>query len=85
VMGFLRQRPGRGGGGESTPEDHCPGRPAAGAGGCPAPAGDRLWQCPAIGPAPPKGATVSASYRALTAGETVVVQRDRAFYAFPVA
>ncbi|MFI2312971.1 serine/threonine protein kinase [Streptomyces sp. CB00072] len=47
--------------------------------------GERLWKFQDIGSADPKGATVSASYRALTAGETVVVQRDRAFYAFPVA
>ncbi|MEU5229395.1 PQQ-binding-like beta-propeller repeat protein [Streptomyces anulatus] len=47
--------------------------------------GERLWKFQDIGSADPKGATVSASYRALAAGETVVVQRDRAFYAFPVA
>ncbi|MFJ8971259.1 PQQ-binding-like beta-propeller repeat protein [Streptomyces anulatus] len=47
--------------------------------------GERLWKFQDIGSADPKGATVSASYRALTAGETVVVQRDRGFYAFPVA
>lgn len=47
--------------------------------------GERLWKFQDIGSAGPKGATVSASYRALAAGETVVVQRDRAFYAFPVA
>ncbi|MCX4503108.1 outer membrane protein assembly factor BamB family protein [Streptomyces anulatus] len=47
--------------------------------------GERLWKFQDIGSADPKGATVSASYRALTAGETVVVQRDRAFYAFRVA
>ncbi|MFI5917349.1 PQQ-binding-like beta-propeller repeat protein [Streptomyces anulatus] len=47
--------------------------------------GERLWKFQDIGSADPKGATVSASYRALTAGETVVVQRDRAFYAFQVA
>ncbi|MFD4341560.1 PQQ-binding-like beta-propeller repeat protein [Streptomyces anulatus] len=47
--------------------------------------GERLWKFQDIGSADPKGATVSASYRAHTAGETVVVQRDRAFYAFPVA
>ncbi|MGC5529340.1 PQQ-binding-like beta-propeller repeat protein [Streptomyces sp. SR-10] len=46
--------------------------------------GERLWKFQDIGSAGPKGATVSASYRALAAGETVVVQRDRAFYAFPV-
>ncbi|MER6647455.1 PQQ-binding-like beta-propeller repeat protein [Streptomyces anulatus] len=47
--------------------------------------GERLWKFQDIGSADPKGATVSAPYRALAAGETVVVQRDRAFYAFPVA
>lgn len=47
--------------------------------------GERLWKFQDIGSADPKGATVRASYRALAAGETVVVQRDRAFYAFPVA
>ncbi|WP_239144169.1 PQQ-binding-like beta-propeller repeat protein, partial [Streptomyces sp. SID14515] len=47
--------------------------------------GERLWKFQDIGSADPKGATVSASYRALAFGETVVVQRDRSFYAFPVA
>ncbi|MFD8407013.1 PQQ-binding-like beta-propeller repeat protein [Streptomyces anulatus] len=47
--------------------------------------GERLWKFQDIGSADPKGATVSAPYRALAAGETVLVQRDRAFYAFPVA
>ncbi|MGW7094358.1 outer membrane protein assembly factor BamB family protein [Streptomyces sp. NPDC054874] len=47
--------------------------------------GERLWKFQDIGSADPKGATVRASYQALAAGETVVVQRDRAFYAFPVA
>ncbi|MFF0335970.1 PQQ-binding-like beta-propeller repeat protein [Streptomyces fimicarius] len=47
--------------------------------------GERLWKFQDIGSADPKGATVSAPYRALTFGETVVVQRDRSFYAFPVA
>ncbi|NEB57549.1 PQQ-binding-like beta-propeller repeat protein, partial [Streptomyces griseus] len=47
--------------------------------------GERLWKFQDIGSADPKGATVSASYRAFAAGETVVIQRDRAFYAFPVA
>ncbi|MFD8961635.1 hypothetical protein ACFV0W_33010, partial [Streptomyces anulatus] len=49
------------------------------------PDGERLWQFQHIASPAPKGATVSAPYRALAAGETVVVQRDRAFYAFPVA
>ncbi|MFD5690567.1 outer membrane protein assembly factor BamB family protein [Streptomyces rubiginosohelvolus] len=47
--------------------------------------GERLWKFQDIGSADPKGETVSASYRALAFGETVVVQRDRSFYAFPVA
>ncbi|MEV7912916.1 outer membrane protein assembly factor BamB family protein [Streptomyces griseus] len=47
--------------------------------------GERLWKFQDIGSADPKGATVSAPYRALAFGETVVVQRDRSFYAFPVA
>ncbi|MFI1932086.1 PQQ-binding-like beta-propeller repeat protein [Streptomyces sp. NPDC020330] len=47
--------------------------------------GERLWKFQDIGSADPKGATVSAPYRVLAAGETVVVQRDRSFYAFPVA
>ncbi|MFG3405829.1 PQQ-binding-like beta-propeller repeat protein [Streptomyces sp. NPDC048142] len=47
--------------------------------------GERLWKFQDIGSADPKGATVSAPYRALAIGETVVVQRDRSFYAFPVA
>ncbi|WP_097946197.1 outer membrane protein assembly factor BamB family protein [Streptomyces sp. ms115] len=47
--------------------------------------GERLWKFQDIGSAGPKGETVSASYRTLAFGETVVVQRDRSFYAFPVA
>ncbi|WP_228990192.1 PQQ-binding-like beta-propeller repeat protein [Streptomyces sp. DH8] len=47
--------------------------------------GERLWKFQDIGSAGPKGATVSAPYRVLAAGKTVVVQRDRSFYAFPVA
>ncbi|WP_405637155.1 PQQ-binding-like beta-propeller repeat protein [Streptomyces sp. NBC_01178] len=47
--------------------------------------GERLWKFQDIGSADPKGATVSAPYRVLAAGKTVVVQRDRSFYAFPVA
>ncbi|CAO0834670.1 hypothetical protein SMICM17S_10948 [Streptomyces microflavus] len=35
--------------------------------------------------ADPKGATVSASYRTFTVGGSAIVQRDRSFYAFPVA
>ncbi|MFE7482874.1 PQQ-binding-like beta-propeller repeat protein [Streptomyces sp. NPDC057552] len=47
--------------------------------------GERLWKFQDIGVADPKGATVSASYRAFAVGKNVIVQRDRAFYAFPVA
>ncbi|MYX16501.1 PQQ-binding-like beta-propeller repeat protein [Streptomyces sp. SID8374] len=47
--------------------------------------GERLWKFQDIGVADPKGATVSASYRTLAAGGNVIVQRDRSFYAFPVA
>ncbi|MEV1044947.1 PQQ-binding-like beta-propeller repeat protein [Streptomyces sp. NPDC049916] len=47
--------------------------------------GERLWKFQDIGAADPAGGTVIAPYRILTVGETVVVQRDRAFYAFPVA
>ncbi|MFF2859875.1 PQQ-binding-like beta-propeller repeat protein [Streptomyces rubiginosohelvolus] len=47
--------------------------------------GERLWKFQDIGAAGPKGETVSAWYRTLAFGETVVVQRDRSFYAFPVA
>ncbi|MFI9490090.1 PQQ-binding-like beta-propeller repeat protein [Streptomyces halstedii] len=47
--------------------------------------GRRLWKFQDIGAQEPKGATVSAPYRVLAAGKTVVVRRERAFYAFPVA
>ncbi|MFI1185098.1 PQQ-binding-like beta-propeller repeat protein [Streptomyces californicus] len=47
--------------------------------------GERLWKFQDIGAAEPKGATVSAPYRVLTVGKTAVVQRERSFYAFPVA
>lgn len=47
--------------------------------------GERLWKFQDIGVASPKGATVSAPYRAFAVGRSVVVQRDRSFYAFPVA
>ncbi|MFE2292854.1 PQQ-binding-like beta-propeller repeat protein [Streptomyces sp. NPDC059452] len=47
--------------------------------------GERLWKFQDIGVADPKGATVSAPYRAFAVGKSVIVQRDRAFYAFPVA
>ncbi|WP_432149738.1 PQQ-binding-like beta-propeller repeat protein [Streptomyces sp. bgisy029] len=47
--------------------------------------GERLWKFQDIGVAEPKGATVSAPYRTLAVGGNVIVQRDRAFYAFPVA
>ncbi|WP_203182443.1 PQQ-binding-like beta-propeller repeat protein [Streptomyces pratensis] len=46
--------------------------------------GRRLWKFQDIGAQDPKGATVSAPYRVLSAGKTAVVQRERAFYAFPV-
>ncbi|MFD6277702.1 PQQ-binding-like beta-propeller repeat protein [Streptomyces sp. NPDC060209] len=46
--------------------------------------GRRLWKFQDIGTQDPKGATVSAPYRVLAAGKTSVVQRERAFYAFPV-
>ncbi|MET8056016.1 PQQ-binding-like beta-propeller repeat protein [Streptomyces microflavus] len=47
--------------------------------------GERLWKFQDIGVADPKGATVSASYRTFTVGGSAIVQRDRSFYAFPVA
>ncbi|MGY3679718.1 outer membrane protein assembly factor BamB family protein [Streptomyces sp. TE33382] len=47
--------------------------------------GRRLWKFQDIGVQDPKGAAVTAPYRTLTTGRTVVVQRDRAFYAFTVA
>ncbi|MFJ1593269.1 PQQ-binding-like beta-propeller repeat protein [Kitasatospora albolonga] len=47
--------------------------------------GERLWKFQDIGAADPKGATVSAPYRAFAVGKNVIVQRERAFYAFPVA
>lgn len=47
--------------------------------------GRRLWKFQDIGAQDPKGPTVTAPYRVLTAGSTAVVQRDRIFYAFPVA
>ncbi|WP_326679653.1 outer membrane protein assembly factor BamB family protein [Streptomyces sp. NBC_01237] len=46
--------------------------------------GRRLWKFQDIGAQDPKGATVTAPYRTLTAKKTVVVQRDRTFYSFPV-
>ncbi|MFJ8748169.1 PQQ-binding-like beta-propeller repeat protein [Streptomyces sp. NPDC102441] len=46
--------------------------------------GRRLWKFQDIGAQDPKGATVSAPYKVLAAGKTAVVQRERAFYAFPV-
>ncbi|MEU9062087.1 PQQ-binding-like beta-propeller repeat protein, partial [Streptomyces sp. NPDC048430] len=45
--------------------------------------GRRLWKFQDIGAQEPKGATVSAPYRVLATGKTAVVQRERAFYAFP--
>lgn len=46
--------------------------------------GRRLWKFQDVGAQAPKGATVTAPYRVLGAGEHVIVQRERAFYAFPV-
>lgn len=46
--------------------------------------GRRLWKFQDIGAQDPKGATVSAPYRVLAAGKSVVVQRGGVFYAFPV-
>ncbi|MFE7758215.1 PQQ-binding-like beta-propeller repeat protein [Streptomyces sp. NPDC057418] len=46
--------------------------------------GRRLWKFQDIGVQDPKGAAVGVPYRVLAAGRTAVVQRDRAFYAFPV-
>ncbi|WP_329040531.1 PQQ-binding-like beta-propeller repeat protein [Streptomyces sp. NBC_00178] len=46
--------------------------------------GRRLWKFQDIGAQDPKGATVTAPYRVLATGRTAVVQRERAFYAFPV-
>ncbi|MCX4674279.1 PQQ-binding-like beta-propeller repeat protein [Streptomyces sp. NBC_01433] len=46
--------------------------------------GRRLWKFQDIGAQDPKGATVTAPYRTLTAKKTVVVQRDRTFHSFPV-
>ncbi|MFC8225508.1 PQQ-binding-like beta-propeller repeat protein [Streptomyces sp. NPDC057287] len=47
--------------------------------------GRRLWKFQDNGARDPKGATVTAWYRVLAAGRTTVVQRERAFYAFPLA
>ncbi|MGW2838217.1 outer membrane protein assembly factor BamB family protein [Streptomyces sp. NPDC001493] len=47
--------------------------------------GRRLWKFQDIGVAEPRGAAVTAPYRTLTAGQTAVVLRGRAVYAFPVA
>lgn len=47
--------------------------------------GRRLWKFQDIGAQDPKGPTVTAPYRVLASGTTVVIQRDRIFYAFPVA
>ncbi|MGW1845633.1 outer membrane protein assembly factor BamB family protein [Streptomyces sp. NPDC001966] len=47
--------------------------------------GRRLWKFQDIGTQDPKGPTVTAPYRVLASGPTAVVQRDRIFYAFPVA
>ncbi|MFD4760049.1 PQQ-binding-like beta-propeller repeat protein [Streptomyces sp. NPDC058439] len=47
--------------------------------------GRRLWKFQDIGTQDPKGPTVTAPYRVLASGTTAVIQRDRIFYAFPVA
>ncbi|MFD6534274.1 PQQ-binding-like beta-propeller repeat protein [Streptomyces sp. NPDC060184] len=47
--------------------------------------GRRLWKFQDIGVAEPEGAAVTTPYRALTIGQTAVVLRGRAVYAFPVA
>ncbi|MGY5029753.1 outer membrane protein assembly factor BamB family protein [Streptomyces sp. 900116325] len=47
--------------------------------------GRRLWKFQDIGVQDPKGATVTAPYRVMAFGKTAVVQRERIFYAFPVA
>lgn len=47
--------------------------------------GRRLWKFQDIGAQDPKGPTVTAPYRVLVSGTTAVIQRDRIFYAFPVA
>ncbi|WP_326699794.1 PQQ-binding-like beta-propeller repeat protein [Streptomyces sp. NBC_01754] len=45
--------------------------------------GRRLWKFQDIGPQDPEGAAGGSPYRVLAAGKTAVVQRERAFYAFP--
>ncbi|MEU1123009.1 PQQ-binding-like beta-propeller repeat protein, partial [Streptomyces sp. NPDC005899] len=47
--------------------------------------GRRLWKFQDVGVQDPKGATVGAPYRVLTAGKYAFVQRERAVYALPVA
>lgn len=47
--------------------------------------GRRLWKFQDIGAQDPKGPAVTAPYRVLVSGASAVVQRDRIFYAFPVA
>lgn len=47
--------------------------------------GRRLWKFQDIGVADPKGAAVTGPYRTLTTGQTAVLLRGRAVYAFPVA
>ncbi|MFD6425992.1 PQQ-binding-like beta-propeller repeat protein [Streptomyces sp. NPDC060198] len=46
--------------------------------------GRRLWKFQDIGVAEPKGAAVTGPYRTLTTGQSAVVLRGRAVYAFPV-
>ncbi|MFF3729771.1 PQQ-binding-like beta-propeller repeat protein [Streptomyces sp. NPDC002476] len=47
--------------------------------------GRRLWKFQDIGAPEPDGPTVTAPYRVLATDGTAIVQRDRVFYAFPVA
>ncbi|MFF9648430.1 PQQ-binding-like beta-propeller repeat protein [Streptomyces sp. NPDC014622] len=47
--------------------------------------GRRLWKFQDIGAQEPDGPTVTAPYRVLATDGTAIVQRDRVFYAFPVA
>ncbi|MFF4175375.1 PQQ-binding-like beta-propeller repeat protein [Streptomyces sp. NPDC001750] len=47
--------------------------------------GRRLWKFQDIGAQEPDGPTITAPYRVLATDGTAIVQRDRVFYAFPVA
>nr|WP_104789062.1 PQQ-binding-like beta-propeller repeat protein [Streptomyces sp. QL37]PPQ59702.1 serine/threonine protein kinase [Streptomyces sp. QL37] len=46
--------------------------------------GRRLWKFQDIGAQDPEGGAAGTPYRVLATGRTAVVQRERAFYAFPV-